>query len=492
MVNTADTAIGWTVVGLAAAGAAYYYSLSGKGKKGKGRIQAAALEQSQRRGSEAKTEPKDMRKKKGKAKGKASDQSDQATTDVAEASSASMQTSPSERVKKCKEGKQQQQSSKLAQSSAVETDKNRDVGSNGEREEDEGMSNAEFAKQLSGLKTGTSLKKPTSTNETVRTRKQGKRNEELSPQATNGTATKLSGAVGAQDLSTASSTTGADADDDLSLPVSPEFGASETTAPSGADVSDMLEAPKRGPSVLRLTEPSNSQPSRQPKPQKVAAMPETKKQRQHRQKNEKKKALREEAEQERRAAFEKQKRVVREAEGRPAMNGVGSTKKPQSSKPSPWSKSSAISPPEIRHFDAASLLDTLEEARAEMSQDSKSVEGTAWEREWPSEEEQMRRISELGSDNAWSTVTKGGKGKKISGAMELNNGDGKASGITRPTTSKPNSKTETAANNKYAMPFNEEDWASEIDEAMAAAFPNDKPKAPPPNGAPQSKYSKGY
>lgn len=468
MVSKTDTAIGWTVVGLAAAGAAYYYSQSGKGKKGRSRIHAAPTEQSQRRESDIKIDLKDKRKKIGvKGKGKASDQSDQATTDVTEASEASVQTSPSDRAKKRKGGKQQQQPSKLAQSSTVKVDKTREVEPNEEKEEDEGMSNADFAKQLSGLKTGTSLKKPTTTNETVRTRKQGKRNEEL-PQAANG-------AVGAQDLSTASSTTGADADDDLSLPMSPEFGATESTTPSGADVSDMLEAPKKSPSVLRLTEPSNPQPSRQSRPQEVAPMPETKKQRQNRQKNEKKKAMRDEEEILRRALLEKQKADVRVAEGRPPKNGQDSLKGPKPPVVSPWALAFGIKdfppyPPEIdTPPDSSQLLDTFDEAEAKTSPDQSGINGGAnnvskgansWQRDLPSEEEQMKRISELDSDNAWSTVGKGGKGKKKS-AAEPKNKKAEASGITSPGTKNIF---------EYVMSSNDADLSSNTNDAMSSTF----------------------
>ena len=407
----------WAIVGVVGVGAAYYYSQSGKSKRGRGRSAATLVDQNQQRASSSRNDSKETQKKKGKTK--ASDASDQAASDAADVSSASPQTSPSERVKRRKGGKQQP--SKLAQSSAGGLSQERELdGADGE-EGDEGMSNAEFAKQLSQLKTGTSLKKPVTTDETKKTRKQGKR-KELPPEALNGGPPKMNGITSSQDMSTTSSTTGADADDDLSLPVSPGFGATESTTTSGLDVSDMLEPPSKGPSVLRLTEPVNQPPTRQPKPQKAAAEPETKKQRQNRKKNEEKKALREQAEQERRIMLEKQLRTAREAEGRPARNGMGIAKPPSTnawSNPTTAPTRSRAPPTTLKN---GALLDTLEDREPTIESSTKNtnglvdntaIDGKTWNRGLPSEEEQIRLMNEMDSDNAWSTVPSG-KGKKKS------------------------------------------------------------------------------
>lgn len=419
----------WTIVGVVGVGAAYYYSQSGKSKRGRGRSVATLVDQNQQRASSSRNDSKDTGKKKGKAK--ASDASDQVASDAADVSSASPQTSPSERVKKRKGGKQQP--SKLAQSSAGELSKERELDRDIAEEQDEGMSNAEFAKQLSQLKTGTSLKKPVTTGETKKTRKQGKRNE-LPPEALNGGPPRMNGITRSQDMSTTSSTTGADADDDLSLPVTPEFGATESTTPSGLDVSDMLEPPSKGPSVLRLTEPVNQPPARQPKPQKVAAEPETKKQRQNRKKNEEKKAMREQAEQERRALLEKQLRTAREAEGRPAKNGMGTAKPPSTnawSNPTSAPTKSEASPTTLEN---GPLLDTLEDMEPTKGSSTTNTNGSGdntvadsktWNRGLPSEEEQIRLMNEMDSDNAWSTVPSG-KGKKRSAVAGAGTGAYKA------------------------------------------------------------------
>ena len=401
----------WAIVGAVGAGAFYYYSQSGRSKRGRARIPLAPAEQMKRRGSDSVNEIKDRRKKKEKT----SDGSDRPASDAGETPAPSVRTSSADRLKKRKGGKQQH--SKLAQSSAVEVSDEVVISPEDGIEEDDGMDNAEFAKQLSGLKTGTSLKKGATVNETGKTKKQSKRNgsKEIS---NNRSMTKVNGVSSTQDLSTASSTTGADADDDLSPAVSPEFGATQSVAPSGTDVSDMLEPPSKGPSVLRLTEAKNPQSSRQPKQPRAAQEPETKKQRQNRQKNELKKAMREEAEKERRVLMEKQLRTAREAEGRPAKNGLSTSKPPSTNAwATPASEKSSVSAPAIKSSNLP-LLDTFDETTPTASSHTGGLN-----RDLPSEEEQMRLISEMDSDNTWSTVAKGGKNKKKSSAVTASSGD---------------------------------------------------------------------
>ena len=332
-------------------------------------------------------------------------------SDAADVSSASVPTSENDRLKKRKSGKNQP--SQLAQSSAVEvgTESAADIDSGNAKESD--IDNKDFARQLASLKTGTSLNRPASSNETKRTRKQGKQNE-MVPEPFNGSLSKSSGLLGVQDMSTASSTTGADADDDLSPAMSPEFGATQSTAPAGG-VSDMLEAPSKGPSILRLTEPIIRQPIKQSKSQKQAPESETKKQRQNRQKNEEKKLAREQAEKERRVLLEKQLRTAREAEGRPAKNGLASSKPPPTNA---WTKPAHGSVPGAPNaaIDTGPLLDTFDEPTSaatigDQRQTKETVEQKIWDRDLPSEENQMRMLNELDNDG-WNTVEKNGKGKK--------------------------------------------------------------------------------
>ena len=453
----------WAIFGAVGVGAAYYYRLHGKPKRGRGHAPPlVSSEQSQRRGSDQRNDSKDKRKKRGKV----SDTPDQTGSDVADVSSASVQTSTDGRVKKRKGGKKQP--SKLAQSSAVEVSPEQDVGTGNEIAEDEGMDNEEFARQLSGLKIGTSLKKPAGQNETKKTKKQTKRNE-APPQAMNGSALKTNGAASSQDMSTASSTTGADADDDLSPAMSPDLAATQAITTSSTDVSDMLEPTPKGPSVLRITEPVNKQPIRQPKAQKATPEPETKKQRQNRRKNEEKKVIREQAEKERRVLLEKQLRTAREAEGRPAKNGLGPTHPPSTNA---WTKPTSAVDDSTRSATKqsnVSLLDTFDNAataglvpRSNNSEATNtSVEGATWNNEVPSEEEQMRMITELDSDNTWSTVTKGGKSKKkLSAGIPAKKETIKSSGSQEKDISSAPAVSLAANNNKNLKANNNEHTSS--------------------------------
>lgn len=119
-----------------------------------------------------------------------------------------------------------------------------------------------------------------------------------------------------------SSTTGGDADDDESPINSPQLSATPIVSPAvNGDVTDMLEKPGDGPSVLKITAPTNnSQPKKAQQPQ-SAEVKETKKQRQNRKKAEEKKLAREEEEKARKVREERQRRAAREAEGRAAKDG---------------------------------------------------------------------------------------------------------------------------------------------------------------------------
>ena len=448
-----DPWMSWAILGVFGFGAAYYYTQSGRSKRSRGRASPlVSAEQSQRRGSDQRNDSKDKRKKKGKI----SDTSDQPGSDVADVSSASVQNSTNGRAKKRKGGKKQP--SKLAQSSAVEVSPEQGVGTEDDIAETQNMDNEEFARQLSGLKTGTSLKKPVTQNGTKKSKKQGKRNE-TAPQAMNGSASKTNGVASSQNMSTASSTTGNNADDDLSPAMSPDLRATQAPIPSSTDVSDMLEPAPKGPSILRITEPANPQPIRQSKVQKAALEPETKKQRQNRQKNEEKKAIRERDEKERRALLEKQLRTVREAEGRPAKNGLGASKTPSNNV---WDKPAGAATDSIGSAtkqSSASLLDTFEDVPTTAANprssnggvNGMSVDEKVWKNDFPSEEEQMRIITEMDSDNTWSTVVKGGKSKKKSPAATT--ADKESSGNPKKEISSVESASlATSANNNKTNP----------------------------------------
>ncbi|KAI9819975.1 MAG: hypothetical protein M1827_006545 [Pycnora praestabilis] len=284
---------------------------------------------------------------------------------------------------------------------------------------DEGLDNKEFAKQLSDLKTGTSLKPPPRP-ETVRKAARGSR----AYGAGQISRVDQNKASSSQNVSATSSTAGADADDDLSPAASPAFGASSVPNnrnPANGDISDMLEAPAAGPSVLRLTESAQGSHTKQSQQLRSFQVQETKKQRQNRQKAEEKKLAREQQEKERRILLEKQLRTAREAESRPARNGVPSKVPSTDAWPGQvmGSNAQAGSSTSTSMAHNAPLLDTFDQK--DSNNNYASSTGTSgrtsqaarrWESDLPSEEEQMKMINEMNSDDGWNTVPKGKKGKK--------------------------------------------------------------------------------
>lgn len=401
--------------GVAAAGG-YYYTQSQK------KIARAREVAGRRRGPQARVEPKERR-----IKARDSTSSDPVVSDFVDVASAT--GSGAEGSKKRKGNKKQP--SKLIQSSAV--DVSNEPKPHIEGGEDEGMDNTEFARQFSSKQMGTDLKKSASPAKKQRTKKQSKHNKTAS-EATNGSALMPGGTANPQPSSTASSTTGADADDDLSPTNSPELGAMSNTMSSGMDVSDMLEAPMKGPSILNITAPTKPQHVRQPKQQKPVPEPETKKQRQNRKKKEEQRTAREESEKERRVLLEKQLRTAREAEGRPAKNGLGITNAPPSNA---WNKTATVNggpkaPPPLVDQNDALLLDTFDDGQSSAngatslsalavnggsSPQAASASTFTSNTDLPSEEEQLRLISEMDSDNVWNTVNKGGKAKRTKAAI---------------------------------------------------------------------------
>ena len=427
----------WGIVGVVGVGAYWYYSSQQKSTRGRGRAPTFS-QQGQRRDSTLRDENKGRRKKEN-----TSGTSSQGASDAADVSPASAPASGIDRLKKRKGGKSPP--NQLAQSSAVDVSEENSVGVDTGDAKESDMDNKEFAQQLASLKTGTTLNRPASVNETKRTKKQEKRNE-LPSEPANGS--KANGVLGAQDMSTASSTTGADADDDLSPAMSPEFGATQNLGPAGG-VSDMLEAPSKGPSVMRLTEPAVPQLFKQPKQQKQVAEPETKKQRQNRQKNEERKLAREQAEKERRILLEKQLRTAREAEGRPAKNGLGSSKPPATNAWSKPANGSATKAPDVP-ANTGPLLDTFDEPTTPATTaDQRPTHGTSadqkrWDRDLPSEEDQMRMLSELDNDG-WNTVEKGGKGKKKATTAKTEEPPKASPAYSQRETDNPGTKSEIRA-----------------------------------------------
>ncbi len=403
----------WAVV-LSISGAAWWYYNSQNKRKTKTTRTPSVSGQGQSKSQKRREEGRARRKKDGSLDVGDISSSDRPTDSLMKSSPASVDGIES--TKKRKGGKQMNE--RAAVSSAVDAPAAPKDYHDG-NEEEEGMDNREFAKQLSGLKTGTSLAPPARKGPSKKALKQSRANgvpQESSPPSV----PEGSGVLNSQSISTTSSTTGADADDDLSPALSPALQASSTgrTSTSG-DVSDMLEAPAAGPSVLRLTDSREFRQVKKAKQQKSAEVQETKKQRQNRQKAEEKKLAREQQEKERRVLLEKQLRTAREAEGSPARNGTAAPKPPATNAWAAQSKQTNEQPLSTSHDDTANdapLLDTFDKTETSGKDNAPAshladARPKAWERDLPSEEEQLKMIDEM-NDDGWNTVSKGRKAKK--------------------------------------------------------------------------------
>ena len=392
----------WTIVGVAGAGIYWYYTKQQTNKRQAGR-NTPQVEQAQ-----ASRRRNDGKIKRNKDKSFSS--LEPSTTDVAEVASTSLPSSGTEQIQKSKGMKKEPRGASQISTASSVNEPTRSIDA--ENVEDGEIDNKEFARQLSGMKTGTPLIKPAQSSQSRKTQKLGQANGISKNNISLGPADKA--------MSAASSSTGVDADDDLSPSDSPSLPA-QTSSGQG-DVSDMLASPIRGPSVLKVTEPLQQQRPSQPKASKSVQSLETKKQRQRQQKKEAQKLEREQAEKERRVLLEKQLCTAREAEGRPAKNGVPISKPPASNA---WASSTkklgaAESTSNAILNDNGSLLDTLEDnvqpeaptsSSSRMNGTSTAASGV-WDRDLPSEEEQMRILAEENDDGGWQTVEKPRKREK--------------------------------------------------------------------------------
>ena len=296
----------------------------------------------------------------------------------------------------------------------------------------DGVDDKEFARQLASKKTGTKLNGPSKQSQPPRTQKLGKTkatfDDHLSPSSLDPHA-----------QSSTSSTTGADADDDLSSSNSPAFGAQSNTSGQGG-VADMFEAPTPGPSVLRLTDPVQPARAISNKQIKPVQQEETKKQRQNRKRAEQRKIEQQEAEKQRRILLERQLRTAREAEGRPAKNGVPVQKAPESK----WTKPPQTMPDVNTNVP---LLDTLEPQSTKAPAAKSSITDKNWsKKDLPSEEEQMRILSEM--DNDWQTVEKPKRKSRsaVNGKAEETTASSSSTGGEEEKTSAPDMSEEQEAN----------------------------------------------
>ncbi|KAL9063562.1 MAG: hypothetical protein Q9157_008178 [Trypethelium eluteriae] len=296
---------------------------------------------------------------------------------------------------------------------------------------EEETDNTNWAADLVKLKEGSNLAPPKTSNQRQKTVRQ-------------------SAANATRDFPNASSTTLADADDEMSPVVSPALQAKS----SGADVSDMLEASSPGPSSLRLTAPTQPKSAKQQRKQASTQVQETQKQRQNRQKAEVKKLEREEQEKARRILEEKQRRTAREARGEPAKNGVVSARAPasnawnqgapsgpvQASIPSDFPNDTTQDNQLLDTFDQDTTTSTASSSGRAASPNSNTTAGTNWDGPLPSEEEQLRIINE-NDDASWSTVPSGKKNKKKAAPTldgDATNQAGDGASFPAPAVAKPN------------------------------------------------------
>ena len=267
---TANTVVGWTVVAAVAGG--YYWATNvrkNKTKKSLGKQMGEAVEQP--KSQKAKKARKDTGVQSGSDNTKAK-KSKKATPKV-EPAVASVQIEKDSKAK----------------------DENDDQ---------------EFVRQMQNAKTGTIAAAKSQQGARQKSVKQSRAQEKALAEASSDNATAPS------------STTGGDADDDQSPVNSPDLAATSQPSPVTNGISDMLEQAAAGPSILRVTSPTNPSPPKKANSNTATKPAEmTKKQRQNKKKTEDAKLAREAEEQERKALMEKQRRTAREAEGRAAKDG---------------------------------------------------------------------------------------------------------------------------------------------------------------------------
>lgn len=357
------------------------------------------------------------------------------------------------------------------------------------RVDDDGMSNRDFAQQLAKAQAGTNL-------EASKAQSPSKKERRAAAKAT--PQLKQNGLEASGISTETSSTTGRDADDDLSPVGSPASGAVSTAPTSRAgDVSDMLEAPGPKTTTLRLTDIKDTISKSVPKSAAKAFQPVlSKKQRQRQAKQAEQKAFREESDRLHEGKKQAQMRTARMAEGTSNQtkadsfapkHNVWQAEKPASAQLSPGSS----------HTEVAPLLDTLEEtpvpatkvngavhsepmsnvstsmpttaninavrkeegeqrtsALAASSREKAARPGLATQPSWADEvndEEQDKWAQELTHEEKWESVTTK-KGKK-KGKKDNDTSSDTSSLVTRPPTtihkSTTNGLLENGAGNRF-------------------------------------------
>jgi len=285
------------------------------------------------------------------------------------------------------------------------------------RDEDSGMSNREFAQQLARTQSGTKLEPTAKQTASTRTVK-----------------AKTSKTPQSSGLDTeSSSTTGRDADDDLSAS-SPQSGPVSTESNSRAgDISDMLETPAAKPTTLRLTDVSEGNSKINNKNNSKVFEPAlSKKQRQRQARAEENRALREEADRIQEAKKQEQMRKARMAEGTSNQTKANSF---TVTSQNPWQpkkvEQRAGLLPEIPTTPLLDTLDTFDDVKARVNEESAAVPmasasnnsvttrpatgpsshsnlSSQTRQNWAdemSEEDQLKLLKEQANDNAWESVT---------------------------------------------------------------------------------------
>lgn len=248
-------------------------------------------------------------------------------------------------------------------------------------EKESDLSNAQFAAQMMQARQGAKLAAPKGKENRVKTVKQ-------------------SSARDSPILSSGSSQTGAEADDDLSPAASPALNS--------GDVSDMLEAKPSGPTSIRLTAPINPQKQRAPKQAKEEIV-ESKKARQNRKKVEERRIQREAEEKERKALEERQRRSAREARGEPAKNGIPAARAPANNR---WDEKNASTGAAVNGASNAPLLDTFDAESTGSSNGGLEVSSAATSTtdanpsQYGNEDAQVAQAMKESEDEAgWTTVS---------------------------------------------------------------------------------------
>ncbi|KAI9644832.1 hypothetical protein NHQ30_006859 [Ciborinia camelliae] len=369
------TAIGWTVV-VGVAGA-YYYLNKTKSKKFKNAKPQASTPTSTKQANKVIEDGKEPKSKKPKKDGGLSS-GDQDNKSSTKSTKAQKKKAPAPQKTKTEPEPKQETVKPVADDSD---------------DDHEAESNRKFALQFAKTQAGTQFSGKSSTT--------ANRQKSVKQSRAQENKLKDSGNI-----------TAGDADDDQSFTDSPEVGPTSLTSPVASGIADMLEPAAPGPSVLKVTEPTNPKPAKKEKNKAAPQPAETKKQRQNRVKVEGAKLVKEQQEKERKVKEENQRRTAREAEGRAAKDG-SQFMASQKSAESAWTASPAKngSNTSATNPNKFNLLDTAEDKKtnkvntptpAENFSESEVV-GSQWQG-YGDDDERVKTVIE--DSREWEQVSK--------------------------------------------------------------------------------------